>query len=134
MLIITISAISLLRKFSYKTGTEEALGELIDNAKKEKYYENHKDLFTSLEKDLGHNLDEDLKTFKPEITELLGDEIAGRYFYESGAIELSLRTDSQVRKAIEVLKDKQLYASILDGKSGSILMAGKDNTPLKGKK
>ncbi|MFN8242388.1 MAG: S41 family peptidase [Bacteroidales bacterium] len=122
------------RKFSYKTGTEEALGELIDNAKKEKYYENHKELFTSLEKDLGHNLDEDLKTFKPEITELLGDEIAGRYFYESGAIELSLRTDSQVRKAIEVLKDKQLYASILDGKSGSILMADKDNTPLKGKK
>ena len=38
----------LKRNFSYKTITEESFNELIANAKKEKYYDIHKDLFTEL--------------------------------------------------------------------------------------
>ena len=37
------------RGFSYKTETEESLNELISSAKKEKYYDRHKDLFSELE-------------------------------------------------------------------------------------
>jgi carboxyl-terminal processing protease len=50
------------------------------------YLAGHKDLFTELEKDIAHNLDQDLKIFREEITELLEEEIIGRYFYEEGAI------------------------------------------------
>ncbi len=51
----------------------------------------HKDLFTELEKDLDHSLDQDLHAFRNEITELLEDEIISRYFYEAGSIELDYK-------------------------------------------
>jgi carboxyl-terminal processing protease len=117
----------LNRKFSYKTVTEESLNELISNAKKEKYYDIHKDLFNDLEKDIAHNLDQDLKMFKPEITDLLEDEIISRYFYESGAIEYTLKNDKQILKAREILNNKEVYTSILKGTSGSILVTRKND-------
>jgi carboxyl-terminal processing protease len=113
------------RKFSYKTSTEESLNELIANAKKEKYYDIHKDLFNDLEKDVTHNLDQDLKLFKNEITDLLEDEIISRYFYESGAIAWTIGKDEQVLKAREILNDKAEYDSILKGTAGSILVTRK---------
>jgi carboxyl-terminal processing protease len=115
------------RDFSYKTVTEESLSELISNAKKEKYYDLHKTLFTDLEKDIAHNLDQDLALFKTEITELISDEIISRYFYEEGAIAWTLKTDEQVKKALEVLNNRAEYTSILKGKTKSIQASGKDN-------
>ena len=113
------------KHFSYRTNTEQLFNELVANAKKEEYYDSHKDLFSALEKEITHNLDEDMVTFKDEITELLTDEIIGRYFYEDGAIKWTLKTDLQVQKAIEVLDNKEKYSSILNGKSGTILVTGK---------
>ena len=117
----------LKRKFSYQTGTDASLDELIANAKREKYYNVHKDLFTELEKDLNHTLEQDLLAFKPEITSLLEDEIAGRYFYEDGSYALSIKTDEQVLKAIEVLNSKEEYNSILQGKTGAVLITHDGN-------
>jgi len=105
------------RNFSYKTVTEDSFNELIANAKKEKYYDLHKDLFNALEKDLAHDLDQDLMLFRKEITELIEDEIITRYFYESGAISTSIRKDEQVLKAVEVLNNRDKYNSILSGKT-----------------
>ena len=113
------------RNFSYQTITEESLNELIANAKREKYYELHKDLFAQLEKDLDHSLDMDLSTFRKEITELLEDEIICRYFYEEGAIAWTIKKDEQVSKALEILKNRDNYNSILQGKTGSILITRK---------
>ena len=79
------------RNFNYRTDSEESLDELIANAKKEKYYDIHKQLFTDLEKDIAHDLDQDLTLFKSEITELIEEEIIGRYFYE----ERSYRLDNK---------------------------------------
>lgn len=110
------------RNFSYQTVTEESLNDLISNAKKEKYYDQHKELFNQLEKDLNHTLDEDLMTFRNEIRGLLEDEIISRYLYEEGSIAWSLKTDEQVLKALDVLNRKDQYNSILQGRSGSILI------------
>ena len=109
------------RKFSYTTATQETLTDLIETAKREKYYEMHRDLFTAMEKDLEHNLDQDLNAFKNEITELIEDEIISRYFYEDGAIAWTLPKDEQVKKAVEILKNKGVYTSILNGRQGQIL-------------
>ncbi len=117
------------RNFSYKTNTEESLSELIATAKKEKYYDLHKDLFTDLEKELNHTLDQDLVTFRTEITDLLEDEILSRYFYEEGSIEWSLKTDEQVKKAIEILNNRNNYNSILQGKAGSVLITNGNTSP-----
>lgn len=113
------------RKFSYKTSTEESLNQLIESAKREKYYEMHKELFTELEKDIAHSLDQDLTMFRGEITEMIEDEIIGRYFYEEGSIAWTIKNDEQVKKAIELLNNKEKYSSILNGKSGSILITRK---------
>jgi carboxyl-terminal processing protease len=117
------------RKFSYKTITEMSLNELITNSKREKYYDLHKDIFTELQKELNHTLDNDLTTFKNEITELLEDEIIGRYFYEDGSIAWTVKTDEQVLKAVEILNKSQDYNSILQGKKGSILITHEDKNP-----
>ncbi len=113
------------RNFSYKTVTEESFNELVDVARKEKYFDQHKDLFNALEKDLSHNLDQDLDSFREEITELIEDEIIRRYFYESGAIASTIKKDEQVLKAMNVLNDKKNYESVLKGMAGSTLITGK---------
>jgi carboxyl-terminal processing protease len=116
------------RKFNYQTFTEASLGELVANAKREKYYDIHKDLFTELEKDLNHTLSQDLITFKKEITSLLEDEIIGRYFYEDGSYSWSIKTDDQVMKAIDVLNSREKYNSILQGKTGPVLITREGNS------
>jgi carboxyl-terminal processing protease len=105
------------RNFSYKTVTETSLNQLIENARKEKYYDIHKELFTQLENDVNHSLEHDLSVFKPEITELIEEEIVRRYFYEGGAIEYSLKKDEQITRAIEILNDPSRYNLVLSGKS-----------------
>jgi|WetSurMetagenome_2_1015567.scaffolds.fasta_scaffold00003_104 carboxyl-terminal processing protease len=113
------------RNFNYKTETESSLNELIDNAKKEKYFEIHKDQLLALQKDLSHSLTQDLTLFRPEITELLEEEIIGRYFYDDGAIAWGLKDDEQVNKAIEVLDNPARYSSVLSGKSGNLLISSR---------
>ena len=120
-------AFLLKSNFSYKTVTEESLNELIANAKKEKYYDMHKDLFTDLQKDIAHSLDQDLTVFRNEITDLIGDEIISRYFYEEGAIAWTIKNDEQVSKALEILNNNEEYNSILKGKTGSILVTRKND-------
>jgi carboxyl-terminal processing protease len=110
------------RKFNYKTSTEESLNELITNAKKEKYYDIHKDLFNDLQRDIAHNLDQDLTMFRSEITDLLEDEIISRYFYEPGAIAWTIKKDEQVLKAVDLLNDRGEYDAILKGTAGAIVV------------
>jgi carboxyl-terminal processing protease len=120
------------RGFSYKTDTESSLAELIKSAKREKYYDMHKELFTDLEKDIAHSLEQDLTMFKGEITELIEDEIISRYFYEEGSIAWAINKDDQIKKTLEIFEKKDEYSSILSGKSGSILLTRKgDGLPLK---
>ncbi len=113
------------RNFSYKTVTEESLNELVSNAKKEKYYDVHKDLFDALEKDLSHTLDQDLSSFRGEISEMIEDEIISRYFYEEGAIAWTIKKDEQVNRALKILNNREEYNSALSGKSGSTLVTGR---------
>lgn len=115
------------RNFSYKTSTEESLNELISNAKKEKYYDIHKDLFNNLQKDITHNLDQDLEMFRTEISDLIEDEIMSRYFYESGAIGYTIKKDEQILKARDLLNNKEEYSSILKGTAGAILVTRKSD-------
>ena len=100
--------------FKYESKTEEELDNLLDVAKKEKYYDISKDEFEKLKSKLGHNLDQDLEHFRKEISELLTDEIVSRYYYQKGAIKAALKDDSDIKKAIEVLHKPDGYAAIFD--------------------
>lgn len=103
------------KSFDYTTKSDDTLEELINIAKQEKYYDQAKPEFDALKLKLAHNLNKDLTTFKSEIEELLSEEIVSRYYYQKGRIQESLQDDSQLEKAMDVLKSKQLYTSILNG-------------------
>ncbi len=103
------------KDFDYETESEAKLDDLIKLAKREKYYATAAPEFTALKQKLAHDKNKDLQIFKPEIEDLLGEEIMSRYYYQKGRIEFSLQTDEQFSKAIQVLQDPQLYNSILNG-------------------
>jgi len=107
--------------FKYESKTETELDNLLEVAKREKYYDISKDEFEKLKLKLGHNLDQDMEHFKKEISELLTDEIVSRYYYQKGAIKAALRDDSDVEKALEVLHKPDGYAAIFN--SGRIIKA-----------
>lgn len=101
------------QEFRYETATEDAFNTLVEKAEKEKYYQLARNEFENLKKKIMPDLHKDLYAFKPEIINLLEQEIAGRYFYEAGSIEVSLRNDTSLKSAMKVIKDRKQYSAIL---------------------
>lgn len=104
------------RDFDYQTKSEKILDDYREAAVKEKYYDAVKADLDQLKAKLMHDKGADLLKFQPEIKEILEEEIAARYFYQKGRIQQSLKNDIDVKKAIEVLNDKQLYTITLKSK------------------
>ncbi|MDD5569560.1 MAG: S41 family peptidase [Bacteroidales bacterium] len=103
------------KEYDYKTRTEKEIEDFKTTATNEKYFDKVKDEYEALKNKLIHNKNEDLKTFKDEIVEFLKEEILSRYYYQKGRIEGALQQDTEIIKAIDVLNNKNLYTSILNG-------------------
>lgn len=103
------------KEFDYKTKSEEELKKLKEIAKKEKYYAGAEEEFEKLAEKLSHDKDSDLKIFREEIEQLLKEEIASRYYYQTGRLEALLFSDPEIDTAISILNNKAFYTSILDG-------------------
>jgi len=101
------------KDYDYETQSEQSLKKLIENAKKESYYEAIKDQLEALEKSMIHNKETDLEKHKGEIIRLLEMEIAAKYYYEKGRIQVSLKKNNELEKAIETLKSVNQYQAIL---------------------
>lgn len=101
------------KDYDYTTKSEQNLEELKKVAIDEKYYDEIEKEYDALKKRIYHNKSEDLINFKTEIKELLENEIVSRYFFQKGRILNSFRYDMEMAKAKEVLKNKELSASIL---------------------
>jgi len=104
------------KDFDYKTKSEKMLDDYKEAAVSEKYYDAIKADLESLKTKLLHDKNADLLKFEPEIKEILEEEIASRYYYQKGRIQQSLKNDLEVKKAIEVLSNKNMYTNILKGK------------------
>jgi carboxyl-terminal processing protease len=63
-----------------------------------------------------HDKSADIEKSKAQLSELLADEISSRYYFQKGRIESSFNRDLEIKKAVEVLKNKELYNDILSGK------------------
>jgi carboxyl-terminal processing protease len=107
------------KSYDYTTQSDDQLEELIKVAKQEKYYTEAEGEFEALRKKLAHDKEHDLQTFSPEIKSLLFEEIASRYYYQKGRIVASLEDDAELNKAIEILKNPQMYASVLQKSYGA---------------
>ncbi|MFS8616143.1 MAG: S41 family peptidase [Solitalea sp.] len=103
------------KDFDYQTSSEQLMDRLKEVTAKEKRFADLEPEYDALLEKLRHNKSEDLVTFKDEITRLLENEIVSRYYFQEGRILSSLKYDQDVEKALEVLDNRQLYASILQG-------------------
>lgn len=101
------------KDYDYTTQSEVLLKQLEDAAKKDKYYAHAKDEIEALKKKLSHDKQKDLMLFKDEIKSYLEDELIGRYHYQRGKIERSLRTDPQVLEAIKMAENTKKSQEIL---------------------
>ena len=110
-----INFVNSNKDFKYTTDSEKTLQLLRRTAEEEAYYDEISAELDQLEQKLMHNKNEDLRTHRQEIAEMLKMEIASRYYFQRGRVIASLATDPEVRKAVEVLNDQKNYSSILDG-------------------
>lgn len=90
-------------KFTYDRQTEKFLEQLKKLAEFEGYYEDSKPEFEALEKKLTHNLAKDIEINRELIRQMVGRTIVQNYYHDAGAMEFSLRFDSQIKAAIDQL-------------------------------
>ncbi|MCD8288990.1 MAG: S41 family peptidase [Prevotella sp.] len=101
--------------FKYDRQTGKYLDMLKDLAKFEGYFDDAKDEFAALEAKLTHNLDRDLDINRDLLKLLIGRDIIGAYYFDEGAIEFSLRQDSQLQRAVDILNEGEYDKILLPG-------------------
>jgi carboxyl-terminal processing protease len=106
---------TMTQDFEYKTESGETLKELEEVMKEDDFWEDVKEEYMALKQKLIRNKRDDLLKFKPEISLMLENEIAGRYYYSTGRIRAFLNYDPEIEKAVEVLNNKSTYDSVLNG-------------------
>jgi carboxyl-terminal processing protease len=103
--------------FNYDRQSEKALENLKEIMKFEGYLTAASEEFTALENKLKPDLNRDLELHKDILSDMLVEEIIRHYYYAKGAIIYSLRDDTDLKKALEILSDKNLYSGTLSGKT-----------------
>ncbi|MEG1574009.1 MAG: S41 family peptidase [Bacteroidales bacterium] len=99
--------------FKYDRQSEKALKNLKEIAEFEGYMDEASETFATLEKQLAHNLDKDLETFRKTITNAITAEIIQRYYYTKGGIQQILKDDKYTKKSIEILSNPVEYKNII---------------------
>lgn len=101
--------------FDYLTETESLLDRLSKSAEREHYLDAISTDIEELKSSIKLEKKKDIDKFRSEIEEMLKIEIISRYYYQRGKIIASLKTDKEVKQAVEIIDDKDLYNSILKG-------------------
>lgn len=101
------------KDYDYVTRSERMLAELKKTAENEKYFDELSAEFAQLESKMMHNKQADLEKFSSEIKSILRSEIVSRYYYQKGRVEAQVTEDPDIKKAKEVLLDKEQYTGIL---------------------
>lgn len=104
------------KSYDYTTEVERDIEKLIASAKQEKYYNDISQQILNLKNQTLHNKEKDLINFEDEIRKVLEQEIAGRYYLQSGMVESTFNDDEDILTAIEVLDDSDRYSKILRGR------------------
>ncbi len=101
--------------FDYTTESERRLERLKQASMDEQYYGSIENEFEQLRNKLMHNKDEDLITFRDEISSLLKEEIVTRYYHQKGRVLSSLSSDPEIEKTLSLFANKDRYTAILNG-------------------
>jgi len=101
------------KNFNYDRQSEKALGRLKQIMDFEGYLSSASEEITALENKLKPDLSRDLELHKNVLSDELTKEIMRQYYYAKGVVIYSLRNDDDLKKAVEVLSDKDLYTRTL---------------------
>jgi carboxyl-terminal processing protease len=104
------------KEYSYKTDSETLLEEFETVATKEKYFDAAKAEFELLKAKIDHDKKADIDKAREQLSELLADEIASRYYFQKGRVEASFNFDPEIKRAVEILNNPQFYNEIITGK------------------
>ena len=99
--------------FAYDPVSKKQFAELVKTAKFEGYYEDAKQTFDELEKQLNHNVAFDLDKHEKVLRQLVEQEIISAYYYQAGTIEAGLNYDKQLKVAENLLKSPEEYQKLL---------------------
>ena len=103
--------------FDYTTASEEILKKIKKTVEDDGYYEDAKIEYQALVKKLTPSKERDLDKFKPEIKELIENEIISRYYYQKGRTMHALLNDEFVNESTSILINESQYNSILNPKT-----------------
>lgn len=101
------------QKFEYTTALEKNTIELIEAARKERFYPELENELNTLKNKVAANKANDFFRFKDEISRLLEDQIAFHYELAMGLAEISMARDTEIQEAKKVLNDSGRYKKIL---------------------
>ena len=98
----------------YDKVLDQLLKQLRETAESEGYLtEEAEKAMETLTPLLTHDVNQDLDNKRDEISEYLAGEIASRYYFDNGRLIQSLKSDDALKKAREILSDKNQLNSIL---------------------
>jgi len=104
------------KNFKYTSTTEASIDELLESVIGDK---NQKELAQQIQQikvEINQAKADDLIRYKDQINNLLKQEIAFRYHHTDGQIMQSIHADSEIQKALEILKVISDFNSILTNK------------------
>ncbi len=101
------------KSVTYTTSLEIELNDLIALSKKERSYTDLKPEIDIIKTRLEEGRKNDLINFKDQIKPILEEDIVARYYFEKGIVESRFKSDNEVKKASEVLRNSPEYNKIL---------------------
>jgi carboxyl-terminal processing protease len=101
------------KNFNYDRQSEKAMEALKEIMDFEGYLATASEEFKALENKLSPDLNRDLNLYKDQISNFLAREIMKQYYFAKGEIIYTLRDDDDMKKAIEILSNKELYEKTL---------------------
>ena len=106
----------LTQEIKYETASNRLLESLKEAAVKEELLKENMTIFVKLDSVFKTNIKRDLDKYQEEIKFFLENEIISRKHFHSGRIEASLKYDSCVIKAQDILNADSIYNFILGNK------------------
>jgi len=106
------------QKFAYSMEIEESTKQLIEAARRERYYPYLEAAINNLKDKIGAAKAADFIKFKAEIMEILEEQIAFHYALNEGQASVSLNRDNTITEARRVLHDTEVYHKTLSPTDG----------------
>lgn len=101
------------KEYSYTTDSEHLATMLQEAAKDEKYIDIIAPELEAIIEKINQTKEDDLITFRDEISFLLKNEIVGRYYKQKGRVIASLSNDPEIDAAREVFRNHEQFKALL---------------------